>query len=73
MYALATMGFPEFPLPLGVLRAIERPTYESLVEDQLRAAQARDDSGGLEGLLAAGDCWSVEGESSTDHAPGTGS
>jgi 2-oxoglutarate ferredoxin oxidoreductase subunit beta len=73
VYALATMGFPEFPLPLGVLRAIERPTYESLVEDQLRAAQAKDDSGGLEGLLAAGDCWSVEGESSTDHAPGTGS
>jgi 2-oxoglutarate ferredoxin oxidoreductase subunit beta len=72
VYALATMGLPEFPLPLGVLRAVEQPTFESLVDDQLQAARASGSSGNLDDLLAAGDCWTVEGGSPTDHAPGSG-
>jgi 2-oxoglutarate ferredoxin oxidoreductase subunit beta len=59
---------PEFPTALGVLRAVERPTYETGVVEQLRQLRGseRTGSGSLEALLAAGDTWTV---APTDAAP----
>ncbi len=57
---LARMMHPDFPVPLGVLRAVERPTYEVLLEQQLRDAVSRQGEGDLAALLMEGDTWVVD-------------
>lgn len=57
-YLLARMPFPEFPVALGVLFAVERPTYDgSLLEqnERAKAAQPAD----LGALLRSGNTWRV--------------
>jgi len=50
---------PHEPTPIGVFRAIERRTYESMMQDQLIAAQERQGPGDLGKLLASGGTWEV--------------
>jgi len=50
---------PHEPTPIGVFRAVERTTYESLMQDQLIAAQQRSGPGDLAKLLASGGTWEV--------------
>ncbi len=57
---LARMAYPEYPVPLGVLRAVQRPTYEDLMEGQIQDAISRQGDGDLEALFAEGDTWIVE-------------
>ncbi len=59
-FLLSMMAPPEFPTPIGVFHAAERPTYESVVAQQIDAAQARQGVGNLEELLHRGDTWTVE-------------
>jgi 2-oxoglutarate ferredoxin oxidoreductase subunit beta len=59
-FALASLCRPDFPLPIGVFRAVAQPTYEALLEGQVRSAVARRGEGDLEALLHSGDTWSVE-------------
>ena len=56
---LARMRHPALPEAIGVLRAIERPTFDDLVNEQVEAARAREGKGELAGLLRAGDTWTV--------------
>jgi 2-oxoglutarate ferredoxin oxidoreductase subunit beta len=44
--------------PVGVFRDVERPAYDELMEDQLRAAREKKE-GDLASLLAAGDTWTI--------------
>jgi 2-oxoglutarate ferredoxin oxidoreductase subunit beta len=57
---LSRMFWPEFPVPVGVLRAISRPTHDRLIEDQLAAAVAKSGRGDLERVLNGGETWTVE-------------
>jgi 2-oxoglutarate/2-oxoacid ferredoxin oxidoreductase subunit beta len=50
---------PGFPVPLGVLRAVDAPRYEDLVHAQIAQVSARKGAGDLEALLSAGDTWTV--------------
>jgi len=59
-YILARMQHPEYPVPMGVLRAVERPTYDDLMTRQIEDAISRDGEGDLEALLQEGDTWTVE-------------
>ena len=59
-FALASLHRPEFPVPTGVFRAVESPTYEAMLEQQIEAAVERQGGGGLETLLTSGDTWTVE-------------
>jgi 2-oxoglutarate ferredoxin oxidoreductase subunit beta len=59
-FALASLQRPEFPVPIGVFRAIETPTYEALLEDQVKRARAKRGAGELGKLLNSGDTWTVE-------------
>ncbi|MFF3819308.1 2-oxoacid:ferredoxin oxidoreductase subunit beta [Streptomyces bluensis] len=47
--------------PIGVLRAVERPVYDSLMADQLDTAIEEHGKGDLAALLAGGDTWTVAG------------
>jgi len=57
---LARMEQPDFPQPVGIFRAVERPTYEEMMVDQIDAAIAKSGAGSLEKLLNSGETWIVE-------------
>jgi 2-oxoglutarate ferredoxin oxidoreductase subunit beta len=59
-YLLAELGPPDFPMPYGIFRQVERPTYDGLLGAQIDAAIARNGSGDLSRLLNAGTTWVVE-------------
>ena len=59
-YILARMQHPEYPVPMGVLRAVERPTYDDLMTQQITDAVAKEGEGDLATLLAEGGSWVVE-------------
>jgi 2-oxoglutarate ferredoxin oxidoreductase subunit beta len=59
-FMLARMEQPDFPQPVGIFRAMERPTYEDMMVDQIDAAVAKSGPGSLEKLLNSGDTWVVE-------------
>ncbi|MEX0786894.1 MAG: 2-oxoacid:ferredoxin oxidoreductase subunit beta [Dehalococcoidia bacterium] len=59
-FILARMQYPELAVPLGVLRAVEHPTYDQLMEQQVKDVTAAQGEGDLAALLAEGDTWTVE-------------
>jgi 2-oxoglutarate ferredoxin oxidoreductase subunit beta len=63
-FMAAQMEAPRFPVPIGVLRRVELPTFETGVVAQIQRETERRGVGSLEALLRAGDTWTV-------HADGT--
>ena len=62
-FALSRLADPDtlHHTPIGVLRAVERPVYDTLMSDQLDTAIERDGKGDLAALLAGSDTWTVVG------------
>jgi 2-oxoglutarate ferredoxin oxidoreductase subunit beta len=58
-FALSRMRYPEFPEPIGVLRCVERPTYDFQVNDQIAQAVAKRGIGEMQKLFESGDTWTV--------------
>ena len=58
-FALASLTRPEFPMPIGVLRAVEKTTYEDMLEAQVQSAVERAGPGDLQKLLMSADTWTV--------------
>ena len=56
---LARMRFPDFPEPIGVFRAVERPTYDEGINQQIADAKSEQGDGDLAKLYASGDTWTV--------------
>ena len=50
---------PTEPTPIGVFRAVERPDYGTLVNDQVAAATEAKGPGDLAQLLVSGSTWTV--------------
>jgi 2-oxoglutarate ferredoxin oxidoreductase subunit beta len=59
-YLLSRMRYPEFPEPIGVFRAVDRPKYDELLGMQVDEAKRTRGEGDLAALFAAGDTWDVE-------------
>lgn len=57
-FLLSQLAPPEFPMPIGVLRAVERPTYEGIVNDQIARAQERS-APNIQALLVGLETWTV--------------
>jgi 2-oxoglutarate ferredoxin oxidoreductase subunit beta len=57
---LASLPFPEFPVPLGVFYEESRPVYEEELHKQIASATERQGLGDLQKLLESGDSWVVE-------------
>jgi 2-oxoglutarate ferredoxin oxidoreductase subunit beta len=57
---LSRMFWPQFPVPVGVFRAVPRPTHDQLIEDQLAKAVATGGEGDLQKALVSGETWTVE-------------
>jgi 2-oxoglutarate ferredoxin oxidoreductase subunit beta len=58
-FLLSRMRHPEYPEPVGVFRAVERPSYDELVNKQIDAAREKLGEGDVEKLLNSGDTWVV--------------
>ncbi len=58
-YLLSRMHYPDFPEPIGVFRAVERPRFDDGMKRQIDEAIKAKGPGKLEDLLKAGDTWVV--------------
>ncbi len=63
-FLMANMLPPAFPTPLGVLRAVDQPSYEEEVVAQIQYEIDQSGAGELEKLLYSGDIWTVRGNGS---------
>ena len=59
-FALASLQRPAFPLPIGVLRDVEKDCYEAMLQDQIDKSIEQRGDGELHALLHSGDTWTVE-------------
>ncbi len=59
-YLLSRMRRPEFPEPIGVFRAVDRPNYDELLGRQITEARQSQGPGDLDALFNSGDTWTVE-------------
>ena len=55
---LSGMDYPDFPVPLGVFRQVERETYDRLMAQQVDVARDRAEPD-LEALIAGPETWTV--------------
>ena len=57
-FLLSAMKQPEFPLPVGVFRSVQRPTYDEAINAQIANAQ-QNQAADLDALFNRGDVWDV--------------
>ncbi|QYC38119.1 2-oxoglutarate oxidoreductase subunit KorB [Nonomuraea coxensis DSM 45129] len=59
-FALSRLDEPAFEhVPIGIFRSVDRPSYETLMTQQLDQAIAAEGPGDLNALLTAGDTWRI--------------
>jgi 2-oxoglutarate ferredoxin oxidoreductase subunit beta len=60
MAMLASMAPPEFPMPVGVIRRVPRPTLEAGIRDQITEITEQRGKGDLRDALYSGNTWTVD-------------
>lgn len=58
-YLLTQMEYPRMPVPFGVFRCIEKPTYDQMLNDQAKTAIEKKGLGRLKDLLYTEEVWKV--------------
>ncbi len=58
-YLLSRMSYPEFPVPVGVFYATQRPCFEDVLEQQSREITTKLGPGNLEKLIRGEETWTV--------------
>ncbi len=59
-YMLANMRYPEYPVALGVIRAVSGHTYEKDIEDQIAEVRKMSKIKNMDDLLNNGSVWKVD-------------
>ncbi len=59
-YMLANMKYPEYPVALGIIRAVNGDTYDKAVADQIREIKKSSRIRCVDDLLTSGSTWEVE-------------
>jgi 2-oxoglutarate/2-oxoacid ferredoxin oxidoreductase subunit beta len=59
-YMLTEMDHPQFPIPVGVFRSIEKPTYEDILLAQNRQDLTHKGKGDMKSLLYGANTWLVD-------------
>lgn len=57
---LIGMKLPEFPVAMGVIRAVAAPVYDQVMEEQIAHIQANSKIKTIDDLLRSGNTWEVE-------------
>jgi len=60
-FLLSELDYPDYPVPMGVFRAVSNPTYEGALEEQVEAACKRKGAGNLNKLFKSAETWTIEG------------
>lgn len=50
-HIVATMHYPEFPEPIGIIRRVKEPTFEQLLYDQIELAKKKRGEGNIQKLI----------------------
>ena len=58
-YVLTQMAYPEMPVPFGIFRCIEKPTYDGMMNDQIKSVSEKKGQGKLDEILYTEDVWTV--------------
>ena len=59
--ALINMNIADgYPVAFGIIRSVEAPTYEVLLENQIKDVQSRSKIKNVDDLLHSGNTWTVE-------------
>lgn len=56
--AVATMHYPDFPEPIGIIRNVREPTYDELLYNQIEMAKKKKGEGSVKRLIESGS-WEV--------------
>jgi 2-oxoglutarate ferredoxin oxidoreductase subunit beta len=59
-YMLARMEYPDYPVPIGIFRDIEKPTYEDMMAEQISSAVQKMGPGDLQKLINGPDTWVID-------------
>ncbi len=59
-FSLGQFESPDFPVPFGVFRDVDKPSYESLSKQLAESARAAKGRGDLQRLLNSGETWTIE-------------
>ena len=57
---LAKLQPPHFPMVFGVIRSAMYPTYDDLVEEQIRVAKGKEKIKNVDDLLNSGETWEIK-------------
>ena len=57
---LASMRYPDYPVAVGVIRDVQRATYDNEVERQIAEQQQREPGKTADDLFFGGETWKVE-------------
>lgn len=61
-YLLSQMTFPDYPVPFGVFRDIQRPTYDEMMNDQMKLSIEKRGKGDLKKILYNEEVWVIAPE-----------
>jgi hypothetical protein len=53
------LPYPQFPVALGVLFAVDRPTYGTTLAEQRETARTKYGASDMQALLHSGHTWTV--------------
>lgn len=70
-YLLSNINHPEFPVPMGVFRSVEKPTYEDMLNQQVVSSTRKKGKGNLKDLIYSGEIWEVKAENVDNKIPGS--
>ena len=59
-FMLAHLDLPEFPVPIGIMRAVDKPSYSEMSAAQIQAAREKAGQGDLHKLIYSGTTWDVD-------------
>jgi 2-oxoglutarate ferredoxin oxidoreductase subunit beta len=59
-FMLSRMGPPAFPMPIGVIRVMQKTTFDEVMNSQIQDAVTKSGDGDIDQLLRRGDVWTVQ-------------
>lgn len=57
---LNDLSYPDFPVPMGIFRSVERAVYEEEIAEQTKLARSKQSDISLESLLRSGKTWTIK-------------
>ena len=64
-YLLTQMEYPDMPVPFGVFRSIQKPTYDGMLDEQVKHSVEKRGVGNLKDVLYTNEVWKVEARKET--------